>query len=127
VKLEHPRPLESSEASILDMLLAPDFPGAVELRAQIPDCRVVGRCDCGCPAVNLQVVGSATVRSLVNTRQRRAPCEGVVIGEDGKEVADIMVFVADGYLSGLEYVPYGKPTSRAWPSIESVRLIGPLG
>ena len=121
MKLDQPRPLNADERLILQALLAPDFPGSSELRAQIQGAVVVGRCDCGCPTVDIEVSGSA-LRSSVAVRGRLAPCEGRVVPEADEPPGDIILFVDDGYLSCLEYVSYNDPSPTQWPPLERVEV-----
>ncbi len=77
VKLDNPRPLNTAERQILAALLAVDFPGAEALRAQAERAQVVGRCDCGCPTIDLRVPDEVP-SSPVATLNRLAPVEGRV-------------------------------------------------
>jgi hypothetical protein len=52
-----PRVLTDDEEGVLGALLAVDVPGSKELRQQARHVRVVGRCDCGCATVDLEVLG----------------------------------------------------------------------
>jgi len=92
--VEHARPLTPNERAALDTLLAADFPGAAELRAQSPTARVTGRCGCGCPTIDL-AVDEAVPRAQVTSRM---PVEADVPDGGG-----LIVFVDDGRLSCLEY------------------------
>ncbi|MGW5747959.1 hypothetical protein [Amycolatopsis sp. NPDC003861] len=88
------RPLTANERTTLDTLLAADFPGAVELRAQAATARVTGRCGCGCPSIDLEVdrtLPVAEVADIPVAVEADAPGGGLI------------VFVADGRLSCLEY------------------------
>jgi len=46
--VQEPRALTSIEAAVLAALLAQDFPGVVELRAQAQKVLAVTGCTCGC-------------------------------------------------------------------------------
>ena len=122
VQLDEPRPLNDAERSVLRALLAPDYPGVEELRLQIPDAVVVGRCDCGCPTVDIKVNGGVP-RSSVHTKNRLAPYEARVAPLNHEPVGDIILFVDDGYLSSLEYVPYADPSPTEWPSLDRVQVL----
>lgn len=54
MKIDPPRPLRAEERLMLDFVLSADFAGAEELREQAKAVLVVGRCDCGCPSVDLR-------------------------------------------------------------------------
>lgn len=87
------RPLTANERTALDTLLAADFPGAVELRAQAATARVIGRCGCGCPTIDLEVD---------ETTPRAAVANSVAVDADAPD-GGLILFVADGRLSCLEY------------------------
>jgi hypothetical protein len=122
VQLDEPRHLTDEELTVLQALLAPEFPGVLELRAQVSDAMVVGRCDCGCPTVNLQVPGSAPPSSVV-PKNRLAPYEGRVAALDGEPTGDIILFVDGGYLSCLEYVYYTDNAPPAWPALDRIEVV----
>jgi hypothetical protein len=66
-------------------------------REQIPQLRVVGRCGCGCPSVDLALEGQPHSRDtplrLIAQADGRSP-EGVPVG--------VLVFARGSVLSGLE-------------------------
>jgi len=122
VKLDEPRSLSEAERLILDALLAPDFPGAAELRAQLTRVQVVGKCDCGCPTVDLAVPPDV-YPSPIKTTNRLAPVKGRVTPVAGEPPGDIILFVDDGRLSCLEYVSYDDPSPTGWPPLDRVTLV----
>ena len=124
VELSEPRSLSPTESAILDALLAPDFDGASELRAQAAQTQVVGRCDCGCPTIDLAVTGNAP--AALHNASGPAPFEGIASDAEGQAIGDILLFVADGYLSSLEYVSHAEPPPSDWPAAARVSLLGPL-
>jgi hypothetical protein len=99
------RRLTPNERTTLDTLLAADFPGAAELRAQAPTARVTGRCDCGCPTIDL-VVDEATPS---------APLENSVAVEAGVPGGGLIVFADGGRLSCLEYWTTAEQTPAEFP------------
>lgn len=107
---QFPRPLTERELSILHMLLSKDGEGIAELRLQVPHAAVVGRCKCGCPTIDIDVDREAAVPSRI-TRRPAIDCFSHE-REAIDEVFDLMVWVEDGYLAGIELVYYdeGKPT-----------------
>jgi hypothetical protein len=109
------RPLTSTERAVLDVLLAVDFPGAAELRAQAPTARVTGRCECGCPTVDLSVDQATPVANV----EGRVPIEADVLeGQAG----GLVLFVDEGRLSCLEYWTVdGTPTE--FPSPQQIRPV----
>ena len=88
------RPLTPNERTTLDTLLAADFPGAEELRAQAATARVTGRCGCGCPSINLEVDRTLPVVAVAD--------DPVAIEADVPG-GGLIVFVDGGRLSCLEY------------------------
>lgn len=113
------RSLSASELRMLNGLLDHDFPGAAELRAQVPHLSVVGRCSCGCPTVEFSVSPDAP-RSPVETPTQLVPIEGRVTAKDDEPTADIILFVDDGRLASLEYVSYSDSSPDDWPSPDRV-------
>lgn len=77
-------------------LLVQDFPGADELRAQVPSAVVTRRCGCGCATVDLHV-GSGP-------RALAAPVrDGVLISASVRGRGDgVLLLVEKGRLSCLE-------------------------
>jgi len=115
-----PRPLTSDEHAVLDLLLSVDFDGATDLRAQARDATVVGRCDCGCPTVDLAVPDTAPTAGLLG---RVSPVEGRVTAHGDEAPGEIVLFLKDGRLDSLEYVYYDLvPTS--WPPIDRIVTVG---
>jgi hypothetical protein len=90
------RPLTVAERAALNVLLAVDFPGAAELRIQAITARVVGRCACGCPTVDLTVEDVAPMAEVVGP----VPIEADVVGGEG---GGLILFVHAGRLFCLEY------------------------
>ena len=89
------RKLSREERDILDFLLTADFPGAGELRLQAPFASAVGRCPCGCATISLDVDRTQAPRAAVVDH---APVHASASsGPEG-----LLLFVDDGYLSGLE-------------------------
>ena len=82
---------------------------------------IVGKCDCGCPTVDIQVNGGAP-SSSVEPKNRLAPYGGRVAALDGEPTGDIILFVDDGYLSCLEYVYYTDHPPAAWPALDRVEV-----
>jgi len=125
VKLSRPRQLSAIERSILDALLDPEFSGVQALRDQLDGVIVVGRCDCGCPTIDLQASG-ITLDAASRATWGRTPYEGVVWDHEGEVVGDIILFVDGGNLTSLEYVQHEGLPPEEWPHIESIGVIGPI-
>lgn len=97
---EVPRPLTAGERRLLDALLAHDFPGAGELRAQARTVRAVRGCACGCGTIDLITDGA----SPASVADSPVPVEGV-IGDSG----GVILFLTEGRLGSLEVYSYGDP------------------
>ena len=124
--LDDPRPLSEPERSILETMLAMEFPGVAELRAQLADVRVIGKCHCSCPTVDL-LVPPESPPSNVETRAFLAPVVGHVLPIDDDETQEILVHVGDGRLTRLAYVSSDDPWPTEWPPIHrlSVSVMNP--
>lgn len=72
-----PRPMTPTERAVLEKVLSIDFVGVEQLRGQVEAALVVGRCDCGCPTIDLAVADSApkahVERSPVPSVARQLP------------------------------------------------------
>jgi hypothetical protein len=106
---------------MLDLVLSADFAGAAELRAQARSVLVVGRCDCGCPSVDLKT-GDDTPTARMDSRL--VPCELEVVPAGDELPGQVIVFTDDGRLSYLEYAYFDEAPTE-WPDPSQVRLIVP--
>lgn len=98
---ESGRPLRDNERKTLEALLSVDFPGVAELRAQIPLARVAGsRASGTAPSFDITVSESAPRSALL---QKMAPITAVTYDADQEYTGEFILWLADGYLSGLEY------------------------
>jgi hypothetical protein len=122
VRPHHPRPLTTAERQVLDPLLAPEFSGVAELRAQAHAVEVVGHCDCGCPTIHLAVARELP-RSACAAPDRLAPVEAEVASGPTGPNDQIILFVDDGLLSSMEYVWYGDRPPAGWPRPEELTIV----
>lgn len=122
MKLREPRPLNEVERSVIDALLTPEFPGSGELRSQTLHAVVVGKCDCGCPTVDISVPVSAP-RSDALLKGSLAPFEGRVAQLGDEPVGELLLFVNEGYISSLEYVFYVDTPPAEWPNLDRVEVV----
>lgn len=104
---------------MLDLLLGVAFPGVGELRVQAKAAAVVGRCDCGCPSIALEVPEDSPLATGLSSRL--APTEGVVSPLDEGAPGEIILFVDDGRLSYLEYV-YDEAPPTEWPTLDRISV-----
>ncbi|WP_254897144.1 hypothetical protein [Amycolatopsis sp. Hca4] len=109
------RPLTPNERTTLDALLAGDFPGAAELRAQATTAQVSGRCDCGCPSINLEVDRTLPIAVVADPP--------VAIEADAPG-GGLIVFAEDGRLSCLEYWSTADEPPAAFPAPGMIRPAG---
>lgn len=112
-----PRNLNEAERSLLEYLLAQwRIVGARELEAQVDSVRVVG----GLPTLlDLQVSGNA---AKVDVADGPIPVRAFVIGPNGEVEGEILVWVKDGYLSGIEYAWYTDEAPSGIPSTDRIRV-----
>jgi hypothetical protein len=102
---EDPAPLSADARALLHALLAHDFPGAVELRAQVDRATATSGCSCGCGTLDLQVPSDVPTTSSGGA----APVEGTVVGPDGRPIGNVLLFVEGGALSRLDVTSSGDP------------------
>lgn len=103
------RPLSEVERATLETLLSVDFEGAAALRDQIPLARVVGSHDAGAPpGFDIAVPGNARRSTHL---EKMAPVSGHVYDSSQEYTGEFILWLANGYLSGLEYawITDGKP------------------
>lgn len=97
------RPLMEREREILELLLAVDVKGIEELRAQVPHARGA-RWNCGCASFNLIVDKAKAPRSTIS----KSPLSEASPREQGDpdRFYELLLWVSDGWLSGIEIVDY---------------------
>lgn len=97
------RPLTEREREILELLLAVDVEGIEELREQVSHVRGA-RWNCGCASFNLVVDKTNAPRSTVT----RSPLSEASSREqdDPYRNYQLLLWVTDGWLSGVEIVDY---------------------
>ena len=97
------RPLTRREREILEMLLSVDAHGIEELRAQAPYVKAA-RWDCGCASFDLAVDRDRAPRSSVTARP--AVEATTKDRDDVRNTFDLLLWVDEGWLSGVEIVDY---------------------
>jgi hypothetical protein len=93
----------SREREILELLLSVEMPGIEELRAQVPSARVA-RWNCGCASFNIEVDRAAAPRSKI-TRNPAIDAKSKQ-RDDPLNAFDLLLWVEDGWLAGVEIVDY---------------------
>jgi hypothetical protein len=102
VREDYRRPTRR-ELEILEMLLSVEMPGIEELRAQVP-AATVARWNCGCSSFNIEVDRRAVPRSQV-TRNPAIDAESKE-RDDPRQAFDLLLWVEEGWLAGVEIVDY---------------------
>jgi hypothetical protein len=97
------RPPTAREREILDFLLSVEAVGIVELREQAALARVA-RWSCGCASFNVVVDRDKAPRSVITT----SPAVEAFSTErdDSDKAFDLLLWVQDGWLAGVEIVDY---------------------
>lgn len=102
------QPLDARERAVLDGLLRVDLPDADALRQQAATARGRRSCECGCPTIAFEVAPDAP---RARADHRPWPVEGT--SADGR--LEVLLFVADGWLSEMELVTYDGDPPSEWP------------
>lgn len=97
------RALTGREREIVDMLLSVDVPGVEELRSQAAHA-TAARWDCGCASFDLRVDRERAPRSTITTSP--AIETTTVERDDYRKTFELLLWVDDGWLSGVEIVDY---------------------
>ncbi len=102
VREDH-RPLTEREREILEMLLSVETSGIEELRAQVPHVQAA-RWSCGCASFDLKVDRERAPRSSITA----SPAVEAVTKErdDVNAAFDLLLWIDDGWLAGVEIVDY---------------------
>ena len=111
-----PRPLTAREAETLRFMLSPDDPRLARLREQSKVAVVTGKCACGCATIDLRV-----------DRGKASPVSGLCHAAINAQTPEfdpalgpkeLIVFLDEGWLSGLEVVYYADVPPHEFPAIE---------
>jgi hypothetical protein len=121
MRAQQQRPLSPAERRVLDLMLTQDFPGAESLRSQLPYVQVVGRCDCGCATIDIEVAPEAP-HAAPDLQGRVLPVTGFVGADIDQPRAGIIVFVDEGFLSRLEIYSMAEPAPHEWPDLTEIHV-----
>lgn len=111
--LDEDRPLSDAEKAIAERLLREAAPSeALAFLPQLDHARVIGRCSCGCPTIDLTVPSGYRV---ADPPQNRPLADGV--GRVNGKLVGVMLFQSAGLLDSLEVYrleddsndPFGLP------------------
>jgi hypothetical protein len=95
------RPLRAIERQTLEILLSVDFEGVAQLRAQVPVARYAGSRGSGsAPSFDITVPEIAP-RSVFTGKL--VPVTAHVFDSSGEYTGEFILWLTDGYLSGVEY------------------------
>lgn len=110
------RPLSERERAILSVVLAdPRTPDSILLQRQLGAARVTS----GLPTfVDIEVTDST---DRADSPDGPLPIRTIVTDECGATVGEILVWVSQGYLSGLEYAWYTDEAPTELPAPERIR------
>jgi hypothetical protein len=113
------RPLSESERRVLAHVLSMEFTGASELRSQLDQVEVIAQWSLESTSVDFQV-RDATARSpqLAGV----IPVNAHVLNEAGDYVGELLVWLDDGVLAGLEYAWVTDDMPTVLPDVEQIRL-----
>jgi hypothetical protein len=116
-----PRPLTTLEQQVMAAILKDDWPGARELRAQLDTVRVTDNwAPSGSPSISLEVPSDAPAAPL---DERMVPVETQVYDEQGNYIGELIVWLSNGRLSGLEYTWVTDEMPLSLPTVEMLRVL----
>jgi hypothetical protein len=110
------RRLTNEECAVLLHVLSVPFNGVEELREQVA---LANATKSRGASFEIEVVDAAPRSSF---RDRLVPVDAVVIDDEGSILGDILVWVSQGRLSGLEYTWITDQPPRSLPAPTSIRL-----
>ena len=111
------RPLSPDERKLLEWLIAHGTPEAENFAPQLAEVRVVGRCHCGCPTIDLDIAG--TKEHSVGASQILAGYVGET--REGFQVV-VLLHAREGKLSELEVYSLSEHEGTfSLPVIESLK------
>lgn len=112
----YPRPLTDRERAVLTALLAVDFDGVEQLRAQAAEARVLGGCKCGCPSIDFFEGRNSGMSVVVNA--------GVKDSEtyDGLFLYTVAIPGTGDVLGGIEWVGQGDIDPDELPAPEDLTI-----
>ncbi|MCW2929715.1 MAG: hypothetical protein JWM19_677 [Actinomycetia bacterium] len=99
------REATATESALLAAAASGDWPGAGELRSQLPGLLARPACSCGCGTIDLQPRQGTPARMAPNP----APREGTVLGPNGEQAGGLLLFLHHGLLQSLEIYSYDDP------------------
>ncbi len=114
-----PRPMTPGERAVVALILAEEFPGAAELRAQIDFVEVVAKWGADSASVDLRVSEGAPCSP---GSSGVIPVDATVADKSGSLFGEILLWATDGYLSAIEYAWYGDESPSVLPEVEMISI-----
>jgi hypothetical protein len=111
------RELTGSERALIEWLIQNGTGDSAELLGQLAQARVVSRCGCGCPTIDL-AIGTRTG----STRGASAVVADAVGQSPECYAVGVVLHVREGFLSELEVYPYENVGPFATPSPDSLKI-----
>ncbi|MER7211954.1 hypothetical protein [Streptosporangium sp. NPDC000239] len=92
------RPLSADERAVILALLARDFPGAEDLRRQVPSVVVTRNCGCGCATIDFRTEDEPPTlgKELVSSAYVRGRDDGVLLFVRHGRLSHLEVYSSDG-------------------------------
>ncbi|MBF6167265.1 hypothetical protein IU486_21280 [Streptomyces gardneri] len=115
-----PRMLTDLETSVVTKLLSSGVPGASEYLAQVPYSQVVATWGTGSPSVDLAVRPGAV---QVSGSPEGILASGAVNDHNGSPIGEVILWVENGWLSGIEYAWYTDKRPHALPEHDQIELL----
>lgn len=115
-----PRPLTDLESDVITKLLSVGGAGADEFRTQIPYLQVIATWGVGSPSVELAVrPGAAQAAGFADG----IFANGAVTDRNELPVGEIILWVENGWLSGIEYAWYTDERPRVLPEPAQIEVL----
>ncbi|WP_433521179.1 hypothetical protein ACQPZ2_27955 [Nocardia pseudovaccinii] len=115
-----PRALNELESGVVTKLLSSGAAGAGEFLSQIPFAQVVATWGVGSPSVDLAVLPGAAQASGSTDG---IFASGAVTDRNGAPVGEVILWVENGRLSGIEYAWYTDVRPRALPEPARIEVL----
>ncbi|MER5888297.1 hypothetical protein ABT160_31135 [Streptomyces sp. NPDC001941] len=118
-----PRHLNDAESAVLGKILSVDLPWAGALRAQVETCQVVSQWASDSVSVDIEPTTATVPATGVGDGVLHVV--GAVRALPGAEMpfeGEILIWVGNGFLAGIEYAWYGEEMPTALPSPERIEI-----
>jgi hypothetical protein len=119
------RRLTPEERATLEFLLIDEIPRVDQLRTQAESAQVSGRCDCGCPTIDLAIDEYAPIWTPGVSVDRIV---AMAFSRGMERPAELLLHALDGRLIELEYVDMaGNQPQASFPPLSTWQepLVGP--